>query len=106
MQKVSASPTPSVDCETPESPFSRDSPASMSDSSGTSSTSRCSSSKSYSTSSQSAGNPCQQQTVTTKVTATAKLKVEVHAPYIDRDYSSCSSTNRSRYKDTSKRNGR
>lgn len=89
-QKLSGdSSLSSSDRETPESVVSRESPASNSDS-GASSLSRSSSSTTSSTIyPQGQTYPFQQQTVTTKVTTTAKLKVEVHAPYRERD-----STNR------------
>lgn len=96
LQKFSGenvSPQPS-DRESPETPLSRDSPASASDS-GASTLSR--SSSATTSTFNGFGNLCpyQQQTVTTKVTTTAKLKVELHAPYLERDYQG-SSRNKSK----------
>ncbi|XP_074605757.1 protein patched isoform X2 [Brevipalpus obovatus] len=74
------------DRDSPESGLSRDSPASQSDS-GASTLSH----SSYATSTinpMTSQCPFPQQTVTTKVTTTAKLKVELHAPYKDREFSS------------------
>lgn len=78
---ASESPIPSSDRESP-----------MSDSSGTSSMSNESGCFSSKTSSSLPPHGCTQQTVTTKVLATAKLKVEVHAPFLDREYSASSSS--------------
>jgi len=44
-----------------------------------------------------------QHTVTTKVLATAKLKVEVHTPYIERDYNYTNSRPNSRNREQSRR---
>lgn len=52
-------------------------------------------------------NQLSQHTVTTKVMATAKLKVEVHAPCIEREYNyTCNSRPNSRNKDQSRRHSR
>jgi hypothetical protein len=83
------SPVPASDSENPESPISRDSPMSDCSSSGASTMSRPSS-----------AHFSQPQTVTTKVTTTAKLKVELHAPYFesraDSSSSNSSTTSRAR----------
>lgn len=71
------SPVLTSDRDTPESPLSRESPASMSDSS--------SGMSSMSGRPASAPIPGYPQTVTTKVKATAKLTFEVHGPFRDRD---------------------
>lgn len=85
------SPVPASDSENPESPISRDSPMSDSSSSGASTMSRPSSAHSF-------AHFAQPQTVTTKVTTTAKLKVELHAPFYESraDSSSSSSSSASR----------
>ena len=71
----------------------RESPA-MSESSGTSSMTYASRSTTPTvTPPQGTNNySTEPQTVTTKVMATAKLKVEVHGPFMDRECYSCSSS--------------
>lgn len=94
VQKVLVdSPVPASDSENPESPISRDSPMSDSSSSGASTMSRPGS----------AHFP-PPQTVTTKVTTTAKLKVELHAPYFESraDSSSSNSSTTSRARTSSR----
>ncbi|XP_054162571.1 protein patched-like [Oppia nitens] len=94
---ASESPTPSTD---------RESPA-MSESSGTSSMSDNSCGTKTSLPPQGLSQLQSQHTVTTKVMATAKLKVEVHAPYIERDFNySGNSRPNSRNRDHSRRHCR
>lgn len=90
---TSTSPTSSSETTASESPTpssDRESPA-MSESSGTSSMTNDSNSSSTKASPLPPNVTTQllqsQHTVTTKVMATAKLKVEVHSPFIEREYS-------------------
>nr|AGV52780.1 patched protein [Archegozetes longisetosus] len=111
-QTTSTTPTSSSETSASESPTpstDRESPA-MSESSGTSTMTNESMS-----SGTKASLPPQaftqisqsQHTVTTKVMATAKLKVEVHAPYIEREYSyNSNSRPNSRNREQSRRNSR
>ncbi|CAG2100407.1 unnamed protein product, partial [Medioppia subpectinata] len=94
---ASESPTPSTD---------RESPA-MSESSGTSSMSDNSCGTKSSLPPQGLCQSQSQHTVTTKVMATAKLKVEVHAPYIDREFNyNSNSRPNSRNRDHCRRHSR
>jgi len=97
---ASESPTPS----TPSS--DRESPA-MSDSSGTSSmTNESSSSGTKATLPQNQYTQPSQHTVTTKVMATAKLKVEVHTPFTQRDNNLTYSRSNSRPKEQTRKYSR